>query len=94
MMTVNFYRRNLPHWQPEMCSIFLTWRLYGSLPKGFGERTRKWSSEPGKQFLHAEQMLDAASSGPRWLNDPEIAGMRNAQSIAAPSSATTRCAPT
>ena len=73
-MTVNFYRRNLPHWQPEQCSIFVTWRLYGSLPKGFPESLCKWSNEPGKQFLHADRMLDAASSGPLWLNDPEIAG--------------------
>lgn len=28
------YRRNLPHWHPEGKVIFLTWRLYGSLPKG------------------------------------------------------------
>jgi putative DNA methylase len=73
-VTVNFYRRNLPHWQPEHCSIFVTWRLYGSLPKGFPERLLKWSGEPGKQFLHADRMLDAGSNGPLWLNDPEIAG--------------------
>ena len=74
IMTVTFYRRNLPHWQPEGSSIFLTWRLHGSLPKGFAERLRKRDSEPGKQFLHADRMLDAASNGPLWLNDPEIAG--------------------
>jgi REP element-mobilizing transposase RayT len=73
MMTVSFYRRNLPHWQPEKCSIFVTWRLYGSLPKGFAEHLRKWGGEPGKQFLNADQLLDAASSGPLWLNDPVIA---------------------
>lgn len=28
-----FYRRNLPHWQPESKAIFLTWRLFGSLPR-------------------------------------------------------------
>ncbi len=28
-----FYRRNLPHWQPAGASIFITWRLYGSLPE-------------------------------------------------------------
>jgi len=72
IMTVSFYWRNLPHWQPENCSIFLTWRLHGSLPKGFAERLRKWSDEPGKQFLNADRMLDAASNGPLWLKDPEI----------------------
>jgi REP-associated tyrosine transposase len=28
-----FYYRNLPHWHPPGKSIFLTWRLYGSLPQ-------------------------------------------------------------
>jgi putative transposase len=72
-MTDIFYRRNLPHWQPEHCSIFVTWRLHGSLPVGFAQHLRKWNSEPGKQFLNADRMLDAASNGPLWLNDPEIA---------------------
>jgi REP element-mobilizing transposase RayT len=31
--TDTFYRRQLPHWQPAGATIFLTWRLYGSLPK-------------------------------------------------------------
>src|SRR5260370_14251798 len=29
---MSFYRRNLPHWHPDGKSIFITWRLYGSLP--------------------------------------------------------------
>lgn len=73
IMTVSFYRRNLPHWQPEERTIFLTWRLHGSLPKGFAEHLRKWNSEPGKQFLNADRKLDAASIGPLWLSDPDIA---------------------
>jgi len=93
IMTISFYRRNLPHWQPENCSIFLTWRLYGSLPKGIAERLHKWSGEPGKQFLNADRMLDAASNGPLWLNDPEIAAMRNAPSSAARSLGTLCCEP-
>ena len=31
---MSFYRRNLPHWHPEGKAIFVTWRLFGSLPKG------------------------------------------------------------
>ncbi len=27
-----FYRRRLPHWQPPGATLFLTYRLYGSLP--------------------------------------------------------------
>jgi putative transposase len=73
MMTVNFYRRNLPHWQPEARAIFVTWRLCGSLPGGFTAHLRKWNVDPRKQFMSADRMLDAASSGPLWLKDPEIA---------------------
>jgi REP element-mobilizing transposase RayT len=72
-MTVSYYRRNLPHWQPEECSVFITWRLYGSLPKGFTENIRKWNKEPGRQFQAADKKLDEALIGPRWLSDPEIA---------------------
>jgi hypothetical protein len=28
-----YYHRNLPHWQPPGAAIFLTCRLYGSLPE-------------------------------------------------------------
>ena len=28
-----FYRRNLPHWFPRGATIFVTWRLFGSLPE-------------------------------------------------------------
>ena len=72
-MTLSFHRRNLPHWQPEQGAIFLTWRLHGSFPEGFANHLRQWSREPRKQFLNAERVLDAASTGPLWLKDPEIA---------------------
>ena len=29
----DYYARNLPHWQPENAVLFMTVRLYGSLPK-------------------------------------------------------------
>src|SRR6266851_4602302 len=35
---MTFYRRNLPHWHPEGKSIFITWRLYGSLPASLMRR--------------------------------------------------------
>jgi putative transposase len=73
-MTHSYYHRNLPHWQPEGKSIFLTWRLHGSLPKGFVSHLRKWEKEPATQFLTADLKLDAAATGPRWLSDPAIAG--------------------
>ena len=74
-MTASFYRRNLPHWQPDESAIFVTWRLWGSLPKGFAERLRKWNDDPQKQFLKADGMLDTVSAGPLWLKNPEIAGI-------------------
>ncbi len=35
-----FYRRTLPHWQPPGASIFITWRLQGSLPRTVIARLR------------------------------------------------------
>src|SRR5258708_25840578 len=29
---MTFYRRRLPHWCPEGAVVFLTWRLFGTLP--------------------------------------------------------------
>ena len=72
-MTNVFYRRNLPHWQPERATLFVTWRLYGSFPEGFAAHLRKWHGDPRVQFLNCERILDSGSSGPLWLKDPEIA---------------------
>src|SRR5512141_839296 len=30
---VRSYRRHLPHWHPDGVEFFVTWRLYGSLPR-------------------------------------------------------------
>ena len=71
---MTYYQRNLPHWHPEGRAIFLTWRLHGSLPSSFVHRLRTLSKAPGKQFLEADERLDAGLTRPRWLSDPEIAG--------------------
>lgn len=50
-----YYRRNLPHWHPPGRSIFLTWRLHGSLPQNVTnylkiirqEAKRKSEKRPG-----------------------------------------------
>lgn len=44
---MSFYKRNLPHWQPEGAEYFITFRLAGSLPKEAvakikNERNRLW----------------------------------------------------
>src|SRR5579859_7708669 len=70
---MTYYERNLPHWQPEGKAIFLTWRLYGSLPERALAELKIHSNDSSKQFARAEQFLDGASFGPRWLTDPDIA---------------------
>jgi putative transposase len=70
---MTYYERNLPHWQPEGHTIFLTWRLYGSLPERVLMELKNRSGDSGKQFARAEQFLDGAGYGPCWLTDPKIA---------------------
>jgi len=36
-----FYRRNLPHWHPPGATFFITWRLYGSMPKSAIEQIQE-----------------------------------------------------
>jgi REP element-mobilizing transposase RayT len=57
-----FYRRRLPHWQVDGAAHFITWRLEGALPphiKG--------------DFACVDEFLDAAETGPVWLNQKRIA---------------------
>ncbi len=68
-----YYARNLPHWHPENRAIFLTFRLYGSLPVDVVKRLARLQKELRKQFLEAERNLDSGQSGPKWLAEPEIA---------------------
>jgi putative transposase len=68
------YRRNLPHFHPPETAIFLTWRLFGSIP-----RERMAELEAAKrisaceEFRVVEKILDAAESGATWLRDPHVA---------------------
>jgi REP element-mobilizing transposase RayT len=70
-----FYRRTLPHWHPEGATIFLTWRLYGSLPASV--RTARngcaTATSAGKRFKLLDSALDKSTTGPLWLKDPRIA---------------------
>jgi len=64
-------QRRLPHWQPPGHAIFITWRLYGSLPKQLPALNENIST--GEAFVQRDRILDRALSGPLWLKDPRIA---------------------
>jgi len=81
---MTFYRRNLPHWHPEGKSIFITWRLYGSLPASFlrkkstgknacATNTSESEDSAGREFVRFDAALDSAKRGPLWLAGPEFA---------------------
>jgi len=85
---MTFYRRNLPHWHPEGRAIFVTWRLFGSLPKGAFPGHRRWAGKQsgtgrsacatkmnGREFRLMDAILDKAATGPLWLRDPRIASL-------------------
>jgi REP element-mobilizing transposase RayT len=64
------YKRRLPHFHPEDVYLFLTWRLWGSLPS---KPSSQLYPTPGHAFVAADRALHRDRSGPRWLNEPEIA---------------------
>ncbi len=78
---MSFYQRNLPHWQPDGASIFLTWRLHGSLlpspnttaRSGCATKPSQTKNTPGRVFKLLDAVLDRATTGPFWLKDPRIA---------------------
>ncbi len=67
---MTFYHRHMSHWQPQGQDLFLTWRLYNSLPEGF--HPPKNIETNGKVFVAYDRALDRAQTGPRWLKDPRI----------------------
>jgi len=68
-----YYERNLPHWHPEGTAIFVTWRLFGSLPESVIELIKRSKDRRGRQFARAERFLDQGTFGPLWLRQPNIA---------------------
>ena len=73
---MSYYRRCLPHWLPEEKAIFLTWRLYGSIPVGRYLRTNFSANSKisdGEKFKRTERILDRYQFGPLWLKDALIA---------------------
>jgi REP-associated tyrosine transposase len=70
---MTYYERNLPHWHPEGAMLFVTWRLYGSLPVDLARSIRNSKAAPNVRFARAESFLDKSKGGPLWLKIPEIA---------------------
>jgi len=71
---MTYYARNLPHWHPPGADIFITWRLYGSLPPKLAKDfVPQHNHDSGKQFRIIDRELDRARSGPLWLENPNIA---------------------
>src|ERR1039458_919252 len=57
------YRRRLPHFHPDDAYLFLTWRLWGSLPAGLPSRPYP---TPGHAFVAADRALERDCTGPVW----------------------------
>jgi putative transposase len=66
------YRRRLPHLHPDGAYLFITWRLWGSLPT---EENSSEHASPGHAFAAGDRVLDRRTSGPLWLRDSRIADL-------------------
>lgn len=83
------YRRNLPHRLPPGETLFITFRLAGSLPREVVDKLRtEWEAVQEKAedmeqsyayqkryFGRFDTLLDQADSGPTWLWEPDIAAI-------------------
>ena len=69
---MTFYRRRLPHWCPERAAVFLTWRLFGTLPCHTVDQAHSLLTD-GQRFAAQDRRLDVANLGPRWLQEPRVA---------------------
>lgn len=70
---MTFYRRRLPHLYQADQPVFLTWRLYGSLPPNRSFPAAGVTS--GKAFAVLDRLLDESCTGPFHLRQPVIADM-------------------
>ena len=68
-----YHRRNLPHYYPPDAILFVTWRLYGSLPREAAMALEEPGANPGRAFVACDRLLDANGAGPQWLGQPKIA---------------------
>ncbi len=70
---VILYTAHLPHMYEIDLPVFLTWRLFGSLPpnRAFPAATLK----SGQAFAALDRLLEQAQSGPVYLRQPALADM-------------------
>jgi hypothetical protein len=68
-----FYRRRLPHIYQTQQAVFLTWRLYDSLPLHRAFPTAALNS--GQAFDAMDRLLDEARTGAFYLRQPAVADM-------------------
>ena len=70
---MEFYERRLPHLHVLGEPLFVTFRLYGSLPANriFPRQNLK----SGRTFVAMDRLLGSARSGPLYLRQPKIAKM-------------------
>jgi putative transposase len=66
------FHRRLEHRSREGAACFVTWRLEGSLPVA---RIAEFLTSDGPKFVECDRLLDAVSTGPRWLERPDIASI-------------------
>jgi len=82
-----FYRRRLPHWQPPGAILFLTYRLYGSLPreafeKLAAEKRRLEKEPPRPDESHRERVLREGTGLFALADDALDSARRNPQWLA------------
>jgi putative transposase len=69
-LTLSYYERRRPYWQPEDAALFVTWRLHGSTPR---EVAVIRDESAGQKFLAIDRELDKAATGPLWLKHERVA---------------------
>ena len=81
------YQRNLPHIMPPGATLFITFRLAGSLPLAVIEQLKAeyaqpphFQEEPSQTYARQrryfgafDQLLDADEAGPTWLGQAAVA---------------------
>ena len=65
------YRRRLPHWDIPEAAVFVTWRLYGSLPQERSFLPQHLTSV--EAFVAMDRLLDSSRMGPVYLRQDRIA---------------------